>query len=66
MARGTAVRCLAHVPVGVEIHATGGVRVALRLHPLPPSVEAGHNSAGPAAGTADPLGSRVGAAGPGA
>ena len=27
---------------GVEAHAAGGARAALRLYPLPSSVEAGH------------------------
>ena len=31
---------------GVEAHAAGGTRAALRLHPLPPSVETGHERPG--------------------
>ena len=47
---------------GVEAHAAGGAPAALRLHPLPPGVEAGHLSPDPAAGAADPLGRGVGSA----
>ena len=49
---------------GVEVHAAGGAPAALRLHPLPPGVEAGHLGPGSATGAADPLGGGVGAAGP--
>ena len=49
---------------GMEAHAAGGTPAALRLHPLPPGVEAGRLHLGWAQSAADPLGSRVGAAGP--
>ena len=43
---------------GVEAHAAGGARETLRLHSLPPSVEAGHERPGCAREPSDPLGSR--------
>ena len=45
-ARGTVTRRLAQRAGGVESHAAAGTRAALRLHPLPPSVEAGHERPG--------------------
>ena len=48
----------------VEADAAGGVRETLRLHPLPPSVEAGHERPGCAREPSDPLGSRLGGCGP--
>ena len=41
---------------GVATHRAGGARAALRLHYMPPGVEAGHLGPGPAAGAADPRG----------
>lgn len=46
--------------VGAEAHAAAGTCAAFRLHYLPAPVEVGYESYGPAAGAADPLGSRVG------
>ncbi len=62
-ARGTVSRPGPYTD-GMATHEAGGARAALRLHPLPPGVETGHLSPGPAAGAADALSGGVGDACP--
>ena len=46
VSRGTVARHLGPRTGGVEAHSAGGAPAALRLHPLPPSVETGHERPG--------------------
>ena len=64
VARGTVARRLGPRAGEVAAHRAGCARAALRLHPLPASMAAGHEPAGWAQSPPDPLGGSVGAAGP--